>query len=184
MHELPQTGPDGWPYLLVRSSPTASEPARQMLGWLSEKGIGLAINTHKNIPDYVFTYGMIWNFRERAQFVTAAAHRSSGTAVFENDQEVKFGRPIASFFPPYVARVLIDFFKNLGVEHAKVLLMGSETDGYDLCFSLESLGSPPNEEHEGILKTLAWFFPTHYSLVLISEKNLPRFIEVSELAGQ
>ena len=47
---------------------------------------------------------------------------------------------------------------------------------FDLCFSLESLGNPPDNEHEGIAEALSWFLPTHYSIVLISEKSLPEFL--------
>ena len=38
--------------------------------WLSDKGVGMVVNPTKGVPDYVFTYGMLWNYRERAQFQT------------------------------------------------------------------------------------------------------------------
>src|SRR5437868_3491784 len=64
--ENAQQGPDGWPYLFVRTSPSegnsANEPAMDVVQWLAPKGIGLVVNAHKMLPDYVFPYGMIWNF--------------------------------------------------------------------------------------------------------------------------
>jgi hypothetical protein len=46
---------------------------------------------------------------------------------------------------------------------------------YDLCFSLESFGNPPETEHKGLAEALSWFLPAHYSIALISEKLLPGF---------
>ena len=57
------------------------------------------------------------------------------------------------------------------------MISENKTD-YDLAFSLESLGNPPDKEHIGILEALSWFFPTHYSLMLISQKGLPLFTEL------
>ena len=49
---------------------------------------------------------------------------------------------------------------------------------YDLCFSLESLGGPPNQEHSGIAKALSWFLPQHYSVALVKEEGLPSFFDL------
>jgi len=56
---MPQTGPDGWPYLLVEMNSSASEDATKVLDWLSDKGIGVVVNPKNDTPDYVLTYGMI-----------------------------------------------------------------------------------------------------------------------------
>ena len=58
----PQIGPDSWPYLFVEISEKSTEPSTQVIQWLTERGIGLAINTQKAIPDFVLTYGMLCNF--------------------------------------------------------------------------------------------------------------------------
>ena len=50
----PQQGPDGWPYLLVDTKSGAAEPVQKILHWLSEKGVGLALNPGGEYPDYVF----------------------------------------------------------------------------------------------------------------------------------
>ena len=60
INDQPQTGPDGWPYLLVRVLPDSTEPVAKVFPWLCEQGVGLAVNPHKQMPDYIFTYGMVW----------------------------------------------------------------------------------------------------------------------------
>ena len=64
----PQSGPDGWPYLLTETSDQATEATSQIIHWLTDKGIGLVVNPMKEYPDYVFTYGMIWSFKETGYF--------------------------------------------------------------------------------------------------------------------
>lgn len=71
LNEEPAAGPDGWPYLLAAVSEEATEPVAKVLSWLSDKGIGLVVNPEGETPDYVFSYGMIWNFRERGEFLTS-----------------------------------------------------------------------------------------------------------------
>ena len=59
-----------------------------------------------------------------------------------------------------------------------VLVMSTDGENYDFCFSLESLGNPPEAEHSGIAEAISWFLPPHYSLLLIGEKDLPKFIDL------
>jgi hypothetical protein len=68
----PKAGPDQMPYLFCTADAEAQEPVRKVLSWLSERGIGLALNPGKEVPDYVFTYGMVWNLRERGTFLSSA----------------------------------------------------------------------------------------------------------------
>jgi hypothetical protein len=72
LNELPQQGPDGFPYLLVDCKPDSTEPVAQVLSFASTKGIGLAVNPTKVYPDYIFTFGMLWNFRANGRFANEA----------------------------------------------------------------------------------------------------------------
>src|SRR4051812_23144436 len=65
----PQTGPDGWPYLMVETSEDATEPAPKVIQWLAMRGIGLVVNPTKKYPDFVFNYGMLWHFKETGRFL-------------------------------------------------------------------------------------------------------------------
>lgn len=176
----PQTGPDGWPYLFASTVPGSTEPAVRVLDWLSTRGIGLVLNGHKNLPDYLFTYGMIWNFKETGAFITPNKDVRGGSVQFEKGEKVLAGPPSKEFLPPYVREILYQFFKDQGVQKPKILVLSRDREHFDLCFSLESLGSPDPSEHQGIAEALSWFLPTHYSIMLASEEGLPKFFEMVE----
>lgn len=173
----PQQGPDGWPYLLTATgtSNEATEPLLNVLGWLSTRGIGLVVNPLKPTPDYVLTYGMIWNFRERGEFLTASEAPKAGRFEIKNGQEVLTGPPSESYLPKYARQILKQFLMDQGVFAPKVLMVSVDKKNFDLCFSIESLKSPPAEEHAGIAEALSWFLPAHYSVSLLSEKTVPGF---------
>lgn len=171
----PQTGPDNWPYLLAETGEDAPEPAQKILNWLSDKGIGLAVNPTKEYPDYVFSYGMIWSFKETGFFYKTIDDRPLGAVELEPGQLMHAGPPNEAYLPGYVRKVIRDFFRDQQVLMPKILVLSTDQQHYDLAFSLESLGNPPAHEHQGIAEAISWFLPPHYSLLLISENGLPPF---------
>ncbi len=184
----PQQGPDGWPYLLctmlndakVQTETHQVESVQKLIHWLVQKGIGLVVNPMREpYPDFVFSYGMLWSFKETGFFMRPELANNSnasgaGAVSYENNQ-IYSGLPTEQFLPNYVRKVLKDFFNDQSVFNPKILMISTDQKNYDLAFSLESLGHPPESEHAGIAEALSWFLPPHYSLVLISEKNLPAF---------
>ncbi len=184
----PQKGPDGWPYMFVRSIANESEgePVLALLDWLKDKGIGMVVNPNKELPDFIFTYGMIWNFAERNLLIEVPPKgeaSSEAEVSFSEGESVFFGCPSREFLPPYSAKILLEFFEQQGVLQPRVAIMGKSPQDYDLCFSLESMGHPPDKEHQGILEAISWFLPTHYSLMLISEESVSEFYDLKKLAA-
>lgn len=182
----PQQGPDSWPYLIAEivSQPSMAtvgsvetvDSAQKILHWLSTRGIGLVINPYRlPHPDFVLTYGMIWSFRETGFFNKYQTQDENKQLLIENPAQAICGEPTLEFLPQYVRKVLKDFFLDQSVFDPKVLMVSADGKNFDLCFSLESLGNPKAQEHQGVLEALSWFLPPHYSLALISEKNLPAF---------
>lgn len=188
MSEDPQQGPDGWPYLVAETETTIrndltselkTDSAQKIFHWLSTRGIGLVVNPRRQpYPDYVFSYGMIWSFRETGYFIKYNAHTASTEFRVDQNSSVKTGPPSEEFLPKYVRQVVKNFLIDQGVFKPRVLMIAVDGVNYDLCFSLESLGNPPESEHKGILEALAWFMPPHYSLALVSETGFPAFEEL------
>ncbi len=172
----PQTGPDGWPYLLADTKGEELEPAQKVLQWLATRGIGLALNPTKSYPDFVFNYGMIWHFRETGLFYRRQDEITSGAVEMKEGQNILSGPPKEEYLPGYVRKVLKDFFLDQGLMAIKILMISQDGKHYDLAFSLESLGNPPQKEHEGIAEAISWFLPPHYSILLTTEKGLPSFL--------
>ena len=173
--EEPITGPDSWPYLLAETDSEEGEPIDKIIHWLSTRGIGLVINAEKSIPDYVFSYGMLWHYRETGLYFLREELGDDDVFAIESGQKIKAGAPSEEYLPSYVRNILKDFFVQQGVLSPKLLVMSVDGENYDLAFSLEALGNPPEEEHQGVLEALSWFLPPHYRLLLISEEGLPDF---------
>lgn len=178
-HEDAQPGPDGWPYLFVRSSEAGTESGAQLLSWLSTRGIGLAINPEKSMPDFVLTYGMTWNFRERGSIISEDLKGSRPqTSRFDikEGEEVFVGQPTENYFPLYARKIVKQFLFDQGVVAPKIaIIQNADKTQTDLAFSLESLGNPTADEHNGIAEAIAWFLPAHYSIALVSEKVIAGF---------
>lgn len=175
LNDTPQVGPDGWPYLMVQTDPAGLQSAYDVLSWLSDKGIGLAVNPQKSAPDYVFSFGMIWNFRQRKEFLSSLKSLQQGQIKFEAGEKVMAGPPSEDYLPDYARVVLRAFLNENKVSEPKILVVSKDQQTFDLCFSLESLGTPEASEHKGLLEALSWFLPAHYSLVIVSENGLPSF---------
>lgn len=173
--ESPKTGPDGWPYLFVRTSPEAKEPAANVIGWLVGRGIGLVVNAHKMVPDYVFPYGMLWYFAETGRWLEPRSE-ASNEAVYSSEKGVLTGPPSEKYLPPTVRGVLREFLRAQGFESPRVLVVTTKDFRHvDLMISLESLDGLPPQEHQMFAERLSWFLPLHYTLVLGSEQGLPPF---------
>ena len=174
LSDSPTEGPDGMPYLAVKIS-EKGEPTGKVLDWLGEKGVGLAINPDKENPDYVFSYGMIWNYLLNGEFLTPIDKdkKGGGSEVeITPGQEMMAGTPSEAYLPPHVRSLFKEFLGQQGVYEPRVVMLSQDSKNYDLCFSLESLGNPPREEWQGLLEGFSWFFPLHYSFSILSEDTI------------
>lgn len=179
MEDQAKPGPDGWPYLLVRTSPNAQEPFRRILEWTAAKGVGLAVNTHKMVPDYIFTYGMLWYFQTSGRFVNPEPAAKAGEVEIKEGEKVISGEPTEQYLPSSVRGVLREFLKAQGFSNPRILVLTSaDYKTTDLVFSVESLNNLPQKSHRTMAEALSWFLPLHYSLVFGSEQNLRGFVSL------
>lgn len=172
-NDRPQYVLDGWPYMLITAKGT--EPAKDLLAWLSRRGVGLVLNLKDPAPDYVFSYGMIWSYAETGSFVTDYSHSNEEAFVLEAGQKILAGPPDAKFLPDYVRKTIREFWLQQQVLAPKILVVSKDRKHYDLCFSTESLGNPKQSEHAGIAEAISWFLPPGTSVVVTSEIGLPPF---------
>ena len=128
----PQQGPDGMPYFLVQIKEDSKEPLIKLLHWLSQKGIGLVVHPEKEYPDYIFTYGMIWYFKE-TRFFLSPHNKNLKTS---QDTKITFGQPSQEFLPLYVRSILKQFFFDQGVYNPQWVMVGPDKHNMDICFLL------------------------------------------------
>jgi hypothetical protein len=169
----PKAGPDGWPYLRIRAQAAeGGEPFARVVRWLAGRGIGLVVNAHKMMPDYVFTYGMIWNFVETGRFVNPPVPEPEPSS----EAKMVAGAPTAKFLPPYVRGILREFLVNQGFPNPRVAVVTTADWRHsDLVFSTESLNGIVPSGQRTLAEALAWFLPTHYGLRFVPEAELAAF---------
>lgn len=177
----PQQGPDHWPYIFASTSTDQKalqvDSSQKILRWLSDKGIGMVVNPDRNpYPDFVFSYGMIWYFRETGLFMNPPQKTQTNSEIKGNaESKWHTGAPSEKYLPPYVRLVLKNFFADQMKHDVKIMMLSADQKNYDLAFSIESLGNPPQSEHAQIAEALAWFLPPHYTVALVSEAGFPAF---------
>ena len=154
-NDLPRQGSDGMCYMLVSTNKNSKETTIKLLNWAYDKGVGIAVNPQKHFPDFIFTYGMIWNFKETNHFLTSAINAN---------QKPKL--------PSYVRSILKQFFLDQGAYQVKFTTIKNQKKQFDLCFCASSLGNPPGSEHAGILKALSWFLPQHYPIAIVQNSEI------------
>lgn len=176
LSETPQQGPDAFPYLLCETLSDVSAgdnttDFQNLIHWLYTRGIGLVINPQRQPnPDYVFTYGMIWSFKQTGYFIQPQPIKNKIT-----ENQFIVASPTEDYLPKYVRQILKDFFRDQMVLQPKILIASNDSVNFDLCFSIESLGTPPEKEYNGICEAISWFLPPHYNITLLSEKSFPQF---------
>jgi hypothetical protein len=169
----PQEGPDGFPYIMVSDEGELNEPFLNLVQWGAEKGIGLVVNPQKETPDLILTYGMLWNYLVRGEFYTESSVGLESGDLHLEDNQLFAGHPSEDFWPQTHRKIFKEFLLQQGIIQPKVIMLAEKADGpMDLAFSLESLGQPQKAEWQGILEAFSWFFPRHYSLSIVSEKNI------------
>jgi hypothetical protein len=153
----------------------SGEPVTKVIHWLSERGIGMVLNPDKETPDYLFPYGVLWNFRETGSFYSPLPERESGRFQIAPGQKVMTGDVTEKILPGYARKIVRQFFADQGVFAPKAMMLSLDGREYDICFSLESLKSPPAHEHANLAEAISWFLPAHYVVTLLSEKMLDGF---------
>ena len=177
-----QTGPDGFPYLMVSTSPTGEgikDSFQKLVRWGAEQAVGIVVNPENSDgPDYVFSYGMLWHFRKTGLFYKMTDGQDFTESFYELKPETRYEmvEPTEELFPNEVKTFLKDYYTQQGVADLKYSFLKFENEpDFDVIISLDSLGNPEENEHEGIMMATSWFFPPHYRLMLLSEDTVKGF---------
>lgn len=167
-----QIGPDGWPYLYLTDDKSkthvSEDSAVHILQWAYENGVGLVINADKERPDYVFHYGMIWNFVHNQFFV------KNVSLEFDKNASIYVAQISEDIIPKHALDFIKEYIKSAGIDEPRGALISRDKLQYDFALSIESLGNPPKEEHEGIARGIGWFLPNHIPATLIYEDKFQK----------
>src|SRR5690606_31891665 len=105
----------------------------------------------------------IWNFFRSGQFLENPIGTQSPQDLTDSSKNEAFyvGNPNENYLPKPIRTILKEFLAQQGVMAPKIIMISKDQVNFDLCFSVESFGSPDGKEHEGILQALSWFLPAH-----------------------
>ncbi len=173
----PVNGPDGLPYLRVKTE--GEEPVEKVARWLAGRGIGMVVNAHKMIPDYVFTYGMLWNFAETGSFLHPQPTPARADEELIVPEGAMIGAPSDSYLPPYVRSVLREFLAAQGIHDPQVVVITDKTyTQTDLVFNQQALGDLTPQDQGSLAQILSWFVPMHYNLAFAPEGSLRGWVNL------
>ena len=165
------TGPDGFPYFQLRTTEPYKEFECYVLkhmkdDFLLSEGYGVAINAHKDEPDWVFSYGDIVNYHIRQEFYTDSSTGSLQEKDIINDQEeILTGQPDESILPMETRNVIREYLSRHGIIDCKILLMNRGTpEGItrEIVFNITSDQFENEAKYEDIMGRISWFLPRHY----------------------
>ena len=177
------TGPDGFLYFQL----FLPEPNKKFQCFVIDKmkddflltsGFGVVINPTSNGADWVLSYGDILNFHLNREFYTTketAFSRTTNDETLSKEEQVMIGQPSETILPKQTRDVISNFLKLSGVNNPKLLLMMRHiADGkgvsQDLVFNLTPQTFDNENTYRGVMQTLSWYLPRHYSLVGMNEK--------------
>ncbi len=179
---------EGFPYFNLRTvEPGENFQAfvlQQKLPTILQNGFGVAINAHKEQPDWMFSFGDLLNLALNGEFYTDEHLFSLNTKDYAigADEELLVGQPSEEILPSYARNHIREYLQYMGVKVPMLMLIArnyqDETKvSQDLAFNLTPNNFSNEKEYQHAMNTLAWFLPKHYSLVGISAEQLDNGFE-------
>ena len=169
-------GPDGFSYFGLYT-PKSNQPFNaycicNLIGPLTEKGIGISINPHSAGVDWVFTAGDMLAYRLFNTFDAPGGSRGTEgwhEEVLPGAEQVLIAAPSELFLPSYTRRVLRRFIEErLGIKNPGVLLVSrASAPSQYLVFSIYPDQFADEAEFQSAYDALSWFLPRHYSLTAV-----------------
>lgn len=167
---------DGFPYFNLRSvEPGENFQAfviKDKLPTLLQNGFGVALNTRKQDPDWMFSFGDLVNYALRQEFYTDEHFFSRNNAdfVIGKDEEILVGQPSEEILPGYARKQLAEFLQYSGVKNPMIMLIArnytdEEKVTQDLVLNITPKNFANENEYKQAMNTISWFLPKHYSIV-------------------
>ncbi len=172
--DAPFMGPDGFSYMDVTTDKGEQKlKLEDFLAWCAHSGVGLVLNLQKNkTPDYVFNYGMLWNYLLRGSFVNKRNTKESDN---KNLDPSKIGssttllvhKILEGYLPQYVRENLKEFLLSNKINNTKIGLVskGDQTD-YELLFYFSASLKLSEKDSKTLLESLSWFLPLDYNVAV------------------
>ncbi len=172
--EQPVQGPDAWPYLLTEVNPKEGDTFKEVAQWLGQKGVGLVVNPRETEgADAVISYGMIWYY-----FTSGNLIKENALLIDQVELTPGVSFPVVDFsqiIPPAAQNVVKQFLSEQGCLNPEICLIEPKPGHYEVLFAAESLNNAQKADWPALAEAIAWFFPRHFGIQVISRKNFSFF---------
>jgi len=160
VEDQPFQGPDGFSYMHISSEKGTPVEKDDFLTWCFESGLGLVLNLkEKKAPDFVFNYGMVWNYLLRGKFINEVPKMK------EDSEDLHVHKISEGYFPKEARAVIKNFLEMNKIENAKIsLVSGGDGTAYELMWHFPKLIVEKESEKASLLEAISWFLPLDYRL--------------------
>lgn len=169
VNDEPFLGPDGFSYMEL--STQGQEPLNfsHFLEWAVNEGVGIVLNIQeKKSPDYVFTYGMLWNYSYRGSFI----NEEPETPQASSDHVILVHEIHEGYFPRIVRDHVDNYLSHNKISGTEVTLLSrGEGTSYELIWYCPVFEKMKESEITEFLRAVSWFLPADYSLGAAQEKG-------------
>jgi hypothetical protein len=174
-------GPDGFPYFQLNTPEPFKEFQCYVIknmkdDFLLAEGFGVVINTSKNQPDWVFSYGDIVNYHIKREFYSISTEwNRPQNEVVQDKEQALIGQPSEAILPTQARAAIRKFLEGLSIYDAKIFLMNrrkpDEQFLQELVFNLTPDKFESHEYFEAVMRSIAWYLPRHYTFVSMHESG-------------
>jgi hypothetical protein len=160
VEDQPFQGPDGFSYMHISSEKGSPVEKDDFLTWCFESGMGLVLNLKdKKAPDYVFNYGMVWNYLLRGKFINEVPKMK------EEGDDLYVHKIEEGYLPKDVRKVIKSFLEMNKIDDVKIsLVSGGDGTPYELMWLFPKLKVENETDKTSLLEAIAWFLPLDYRL--------------------
>ena len=165
----PFQGPDGFSYMDISTEQDAQKiNIQDFLSWCGQAGVGLVLNLKFNkTPEYVFTYGMLWNYLLRQSFLNIESSKKP-----KESHPVLVHKILEAYLPRYVRENIKEFLTSNQIEGVKIgLISRGDKTTYELLWYFSNNTDLIEKDQKTLLESLAWFLPLDYKVALIREDD-------------
>lgn len=161
----PFIGPDGFSYMEMSTTEGETIDKNDFLSWCTNAGVGMVLNLKKNqTPDYVFNYGMIWNYILRGVFLNNEPEKEQPTKNTES-RKVFVHKIVEGYLPQYVRENIREFLALNKISECKIGLVSyGEGTSYEILWYIPKGKNWSEKDQKSLMEALSWFLPLNYKV--------------------
>lgn len=165
-------GPDNQAYFVLKTPKGGSFSPfsiTHILDVCLQQGFGIVLNPQKGTPDFVFSYGQLWHFKETGEL--AELPLATGMPDDNLDGQILIASPSERIFPQYARSVLAKVLQTLNVAAPAIMMITDARGQRRLVFNFFPEDCTSDKDFATKMGFLNWYLPNSHGLTAISKKS-------------